>query len=45
MKPFLIGIDGPDGVGKSTLVKNMQERIEIMGLSADVVCPKTSSLK
>ena len=37
MKPFLIGIDGPDGVGKSTLVKNMQERIETMGLSADVI--------
>ena len=37
MKPFLIGIDGPDGVGKSTLVKNMQDRIETMGLSADVI--------
>ena len=37
MKPFLIGIDGPDGAGKSTLVKNMQERIESMGLNTDVI--------
>ena len=37
MKPLLIGIDGPDGAGKSTLVNGLRDHIESTGLTVDVV--------